>query len=143
MVCGSILSSGAAVMTRSASARMALYASVGPELTSYDVDIEAAALVRRGTAALPANVHYAWPHASGGYLYVASSDSAPGAGSAGDRHHVTAFRVDPASGALTPHGQSIALPTRPIHMTTDIPSEHLLVAFSNPSAIRVYHVHRD
>ena len=74
---------GPAVMPQSASARVALYASVGPELTQYDVDVEAAALVRRGTVTLPANVHYAWPHASGRYLYVASSDSAPGAGSAG------------------------------------------------------------
>jgi len=89
---------------------------------------------------LPANVHYAWPHASGRYLYVASSDSAPGAGSVGDKHHVTAFRIDPATGGLTPHGEPIPLPTRPIHMTTDTPSDHLLVAFSNPSALRVYRV---
>ncbi len=130
-------------MPQSASTRVALYASVGPELTQHDVDVEAAALVRRGTVRLPANVHYAWPHASGRYLYVASSDSAPGAGSAGDKHHVTAFRVDEASGALTPHGHPIPLPNRPIHMTTDIPSEHLLVAFSNPSAIRVYRVNPD
>ena len=130
-------------MPQSASARVALYASVGPELTQYDVDVERATLVRRGTVTLPANVHYAWPHASGRYLYVASSDSAPGAGSAGDRHHVTAFRIDPASDALSPHGQSIPLPTRPIHLTTDIPSEHLLVAFSNPSALRVYRVNPD
>ncbi len=127
-------------MPQSASARVALYASVGPELTQYDVDVDAAALVRRGTVTLPANVHYAWPHASGRYLYVASSDSAPGLGSAGDMHHVTAFRVDEGSGALTPHGQPRPLRTRPIHMTTDIPSEHLLVAFSNPSGIRVYRV---
>jgi 6-phosphogluconolactonase (cycloisomerase 2 family) len=130
-------------MPQSASHRVALYASVGPELTQYDVDVAAAALVRRGTVTLPANVHYAWPHASGRYLYVASSDSAPGAGSAGDRHHVTAFRVDKDSAALTPHGQSIPLPTRPIHMTTDIPSDHVLVAFSNPSALRVYRVNPD
>src|SRR5437016_12359358 len=91
----------AAVVPQSASARVALYASVGPELTQYDFDVEAAALVRRGTVTVPANVHYAWPHASGRYLYVASSDSAPGSGSAGDRHHVTAFRVEEASGALT------------------------------------------
>src|SRR5690242_5948522 len=115
-------------MPQSESARVALYASVGPELTQYDVDVEAAELVRRATVTLPANVHYAWPHASGRFLYVASSDSAPGLGAAGDRHHVTAFRVDEGSGALTPHGQAIPLPTRPIHMTTDIPSEHLLVA---------------
>ena len=63
-------------------------------------------------------------------------------GAAGDKHHVTAFRVNEASAAPTPHGQSIPLPTRPIHMT-DVPSEHLLVAFSNPSAIRVYRVNPD
>jgi 6-phosphogluconolactonase len=130
-------------MPQSASARVALYASVGPELTQYDVDVEAAALVKRGTVTLPANVHYAWPHASGRHLYVASSDSTPGMGAAGDKHHVTAFRIDRASGALTPHGDPIALPTRPIHMTTDIPSDHLLVAFSNPSGIRVYRVNPD
>jgi 6-phosphogluconolactonase (cycloisomerase 2 family) len=130
-------------MPQSASGRVALYASVGPELTQYDVDVEAAALVRRGAVPLPANVHYAWPHASGRYLYVASSDSAPGAGSAGDKHHVTAFRIDPATGRLSPHGEPIPLPTRPIHMTTDIPSDHLLVAFSNPSALRVYRVNPD
>ncbi|HEX3411343.1 MAG TPA: beta-propeller fold lactonase family protein, partial [Stellaceae bacterium] len=124
-------------------ARVALYASVGPELTQYDVDVEAAALVKRGTVTLPANVHYAWPHASGRHLYVASSDSAPGMGAAGDKHHVTAFRIDRASGALTPHGDPIPLPTRPIHVTTDIPSDHLLVAFSNPSGIRVYRVSPD
>ena len=67
-------------------------------------------------------------------LFVASSDSAPGMGSAGNTHHVTALRVEAASGALSAHGDPIPLPTRPIHMTTDIPSEHLLVAFSNTGA---------
>jgi 6-phosphogluconolactonase len=62
-----------------------------------------AALVRRGTVILPANVPYAWPHASGRHLYLASSDSTRGVGAAGDKHHVTAFRIDPASGKLTPH----------------------------------------
>jgi 6-phosphogluconolactonase len=124
-------------------ARVALYASVGPELTQYDVDVAGAALVRRGAVRLRANVHYAWPHVSGQFLYVASSDSAPGMGSAGNTHHVTAFRIDAASGALSAHGDPIPLPTRPIHMTTDIPSEHLLVAFSNPSGVRVYRVNSD
>ncbi len=128
---------------QTASGKMALYASVGPALTQYDVDVEGAALFRRGTVTLPANVHYVWPHASGRHLYVASSNSASGMGPVGDRHHVTAWCIDPASGALTPHGDPISLPTRPIHMTTDIPSDHLLVAFSNPSAIRVYRVNSD
>jgi 6-phosphogluconolactonase (cycloisomerase 2 family) len=120
-----------------------LYASVGPELTQYDVDVDSATLVKHGMVTLPANIHYAWPHASGRYLYVASSNSASGMGPAGDKHHVTAFRIDPGSGALTPHGDPIALPTRPIHMTADILSEHLLVAFSNPSALRVYRINAD
>ncbi|MBO0739619.1 MAG: beta-propeller fold lactonase family protein, partial [Alphaproteobacteria bacterium] len=66
-----------------------------------------------------------------------------GRGPAGHRHHVTAFRIDQASGALIPHGDPIPLPARPIHMTTDIPSEHLLVAFSEPSAIRIYRINQD
>jgi 6-phosphogluconolactonase len=123
---------------------VALYASVGPELTHYEVDVEAGALTRRARITLPANVHYAWPHASGRTLYVASSDSASGIGGVvGTKHHVTALRVDPASGALSPHGEPIALPTRPIHMTLDIPSEHILVAFSNPSGLQVYRINPD
>ena len=126
-----------------ASRKVALYASVGPELTHYDVDVDGAALIRRGTVTLPAGVQYAWPHATRRYLYVATSSSASGYGKAGTEHHVTAFRIDPASGALTPHGDPIRLPTRPIHMTTDIPSENILVAFNNPSALHVYRINKD
>src|SRR5439155_512477 len=83
-------------------------------------------------------------HVSGRTLYVASSDSASGIGGVvGTKHHVTALRVDPTSGALSPHGEPIALPTRPIHMTLDIPSEHILVAFSNPSGLQAYRVNPD
>ncbi len=122
----------------------ALYASVGADLTHYDLDVEAATLTRRATVALPANVHYVWPHVSRRFLYVATSDSASGIGGmVGTRHHVSAYRIDPASGALSPHGAPIPLPTRPIHMTGDIPSEHLLVAFSNPSGLNVYRIDPD
>jgi 6-phosphogluconolactonase (cycloisomerase 2 family) len=123
--------------------RIALYASVGPELTQYDVDVEAATLTRRGTVRVPANVQYVWPHASRQFLYVASSDSASGMGAAGASHHVSAFRIDTYTRALTLHGHAIALPTRPIHMATDIPSQHVLVAFNNPSALRVYRINAD
>ncbi len=126
-----------------ASRKVALYANVGPDLTHYDVDVAGAALIRQATVTLPASVQYAWPHVSRRYLYVATSSSASGYGQAGTEHHVTAFRIDPASGALTPHGQPIRLPTRPIHMSTDIPSEHILVAFNNPSALRVYRINKD
>ena len=88
---------------QTASDKVVLYASVGAELTQYDV--EGAALFRRDAVTLPANVHYVWRHASGRHLYVASSNSASGMGPVADKHHLTAFRIDPASGALTPHGE--------------------------------------
>jgi 6-phosphogluconolactonase (cycloisomerase 2 family) len=123
--------------------KVALYANVGPELTHYDVDVENASLTKKGTVTLPAGVQYAWPHASRRFLYVATSSSASGYGKAGTEHHVTALKIDPASGALTQHGEPIRLPTRPIHMTTDIPSENILVAFNNPSALHIYRVNKD
>ena len=124
--------------------QVALYAAVGPELTHYAVDVEGAALERRGTVTAPANIHYAWPHVSSRYLYIASSDSASGVGGfTGTRHHVTAWHIDRETGALSPHGEGVALPTRPIHMTLDIPSEHILVAFSNPSGLQVYRINPD
>src|SRR6478609_3471161 len=112
--------------------RVSLYANVGPSLTQYDMDVDASTLDRRGTVTLPANVQYVWPHASRRHLYVATSDSASGMGRAGNTHHVSAFRIDADTGALSPHGAPIPLPTRPIHMATDIPSDYILVAFSNP-----------
>src|ERR1700738_5578260 len=87
-----------------ASRRVALYANVGADLTHYDVDVAGAELIRRETVTLPAGVQYAWPHVSRRYLYVATSSSAPGYGGGGTEHHVSAFSIGPASGALTPHG---------------------------------------
>ena len=123
--------------------KVALYANVGAELTHYDVDVAGAALIKHATVTLPAGVQYAWPHASRRYLYVATSSSASGYGTPGTEHHVTAFRIDPASGALTKHGEPIRLPSRPIHMTLDIPSENILVAFNNPSALHIYRINKD
>ncbi len=120
-----------------------LYASVGADLIHFDIDVAAATLTRRGTVSVPANVQYAWPHESRKFLYAASSDSASGMGPAGTRHHVSAFRIDPASGALSPHGAPIPLPYRPIHMATDIPSGHVLAAFNNPPDIRIYRIEAD
>src|SRR2546428_13137539 len=79
--------------------KAALYSSVGPVLTHYDVDVEAAALTKRASVTLPANVQYAWPHASRRYLYVASSSSAPGTGPAGPGAHRRRVPNHPASGA--------------------------------------------
>src|SRR5881628_405256 len=124
-----------AVMTQaqSSSGRVALYASIGPEVVHYQVDVETATLVKRDSVTLPDNVQYAWPHPSRQYLYVAWSN-----GSGADHHGVSAFRIDPVSGALHPHGNPISLASRPVHVTTDIPGTHLLVAYNDPSGVTVH-----
>lgn len=125
--------------------RVALYAAVGAELTEYDLDVDSATLIKQGSVTLPANVQYAWPHPSRQFLYVAwsnggSSYAAPGSGAAsrGSQHGVTAFRIDPVSGALSPHGQPASLPSRPIHLSVDIDGSHLLVAYNDPSGVTVH-----
>jgi 6-phosphogluconolactonase len=142
LVAGGIAAPGLS-SAQPASKKIALYANVGADLTHYDVDVAGAELIKKATVTLPAAVQYAWPHASRRYLYVASSSSAPGYGTAGTDHHVTAFLIDPATGALTPHGAPIKLPTRPIHMSLDIPSENILVAFNSPSSVHVYRINKD
>jgi 6-phosphogluconolactonase len=124
--------------------RVALYANVGPDLTHYEVDVEALTLTRRDTITLPDSVQYAWPHRSRRFLYVATSNTAPGNGAApGNSHHLVALKIEEKSGALALHGVPLALPARPIHLTTDIPSENILVAFNKPSALRVYRINND
>jgi 6-phosphogluconolactonase len=128
------------------SGKVVLYAAVGAELTQYDVDVDGAVLVKRGSVTLPANVQEASPHPSKQYLYVAWSNGGPSnlpTGSPaprGSQHGLSAFRIDPTSGALLPHGQPAALPSRPIHVTTDIPGAHVLAAYNDPSGVTVHRI---
>lgn len=124
-------------------ARLALYANVGPVLTHYDVDLGNATLTGQDSVTLPAGVQYCWPHRNRRYLYVASSSSAGGNAPTGTEHHITTFRIDPATGALRQIGDSMRLPVRPIHMTLDNESQHVLVAFNIPSSLRVYRIDKD
>lgn len=127
--------------SQSVTAKTVYYAGVGPELSLYDIDVAEAALQKRGTVTLPANVQYAWPHPSKRYLYVVSSSGGPGV--AGDKHVANAFRVDPASGALTRHGEPQMLPSRPIHASVDRSGEYLLTAYNNPSNVTVHGIKAD
>jgi len=130
--------------------RGVLYAATGAELTEYDVDAENASLVKRSSIRLPANIPYAWPHPSRKYLYVAWSDggaatAAPGTASVphGQFHGVSAFRIDPSSGALQPVGQSVPLASRPIHLSVDISGTHVLIAYNDPSGVTVHRLNAD
>jgi 6-phosphogluconolactonase (cycloisomerase 2 family) len=119
--------------------KIALYTNVGAELIHFDVDVANAELIKRNSVMLPAIVQYCWPHRNRRYFYVASSENKPGS----SLHHVTAFQIDPASGALTQIGEPLRLPARPINMTLDNESQHILLAFNTPSSLRVYRINKD
>jgi 6-phosphogluconolactonase (cycloisomerase 2 family) len=146
----SALLAGAALAPKSAWAQAAgaktvLYSSAGPDFTLYDIDVENAALTRQSTVTLPGNVQYAWPHPSKKFLYVISTNGEPGGGDApkGDTHVASAFRIDPATGALTKHGPEPRLPSRPIHTSVDATGRFLLIAFNQPSNVVVHRIEDD
>ena len=118
------------------------YASTGPDLTLYDLDIEGAALTRRGTVTLPENIQYAWAHPSRPILYVVSSNGGP-SGLVGDTHCANSLSIDPVSGALRSIGATVRLPARPIHASVDRSGEYLLIAYNVPSSVTVHRLNAD
>jgi 6-phosphogluconolactonase len=117
------------------------YASVGSALARYDLDVDGALLTAHETVTLPANVQYAWPHPSRRFLYVVSSSGGPGL--AGDQHYASALAIDAATGALRPHGEPAALPSRPIHASVDRSGRFLLTAYNTPSNLTVHRIEAD
>ena len=126
-----------------------LYAAVGAELTEYDLDTATAALAKKTSITLPANIQEAWPSPDHKFLYVAWSNggasNAPvnGAAPTGNHHGISALRIDPATGALTMQGQPAKLSSRPIFITVDVPGTHVIAAENDPSMLEVYDIQRD
>jgi 6-phosphogluconolactonase len=126
------------------SSKTVLYASVGPAFTRYQIDIDGAGLSRQSTVMLPANIQYVWRHPSAPFLYVATSNGGSASlGIKGDRHFLSALRIDLGSGALTAHGEPAALASRPIHMSLDRTGAYALVAYNNPSGVTVHRIAAD
>src|ERR1700733_10028479 len=126
------------------SSKTVFYASVGPALTLYQIDIDGAGLTRQDTVTLPGNVQYVWRHPSALFLYVATSNGGSSSlGIKGDSHFLSALRIDPGSGALTAHGTAAALASRPIHMSLDRIGVYALVAYNNPSGVTVHRIAAD
>ena len=141
------LAAVSAQLPADAPTRVALYAGVGEELITFGVDVERATLTRESSLMLPGFVQEAWASPRGTFLYVAwSNGGASYAGSGveprGDRHGITAFRVD-AGGALRQQGPPAPLRSRPIHITGDGPGRYLLVAYNDPSGVSVHTINAD
>lgn len=115
-----------------------LYAAVGSELSTYAVSASPESLTKTSSVKLPFAVQYVWHHPSTRFLYAAWSN-----GMQGDRHGVTAYRVDTETGALSPHGQPIEIRHRPVHLTLDANATHVLVAYNNPSGLSVHNLNAD
>lgn len=124
------------------SSKVALYSAVGDELTHYEVDVERAVLTKRDTISVPANVQYAWPHPSKRYLYVATSNR--GSSPTADLNHLSAYRIDPATGALALHGEPRTLRDRAVHICVDLDGRHVLSGHNLPrSGITVNRIEPD
>jgi 6-phosphogluconolactonase len=126
------------------SSKTIFYASVGPALTRYRIDVGPATLTRQDTIVLPANLQYAWRHPSAPLLYAATSNGGSSSlGIKGDKHFLGALAIDPGSGALTAHGPAAALASRPIHASLDRSGAYALVAYNNPSGVTVHRINAD
>ena len=122
----------------------ALLVSAGACLRSFELDVDDARVEPRGSIDLPANVQYAWPNARADVLYVATSNGGPGgANRRGDRHHVAAVGIDPRTRELALLAQAQPLAARPIHLTTDGDSAHVVVTYNDPPGVTVHRVERD
>src|SRR6187455_2730516 len=121
-------------------AAIAMHAQARPSSATLPLFLYAAEgpLRKTSSATLPFAVQYVWPHPSTKFLYVAWSN-----GMQGDRHGINAYRVDPVTGALSPHGAPIEIRHRPVHLTLDANATHVLVAYNNPSSLSVHTLNAD
>jgi len=117
-----------------------VYAAVGANFRQYSLNMNDGSLTERSTLTLPTNLQYAWKHVTKPILYAACSDGGPG--QAGSQHFVCALAIQ-SDGSLILEGLPTPLPSRPVHMTSDRTSQHLLMAYNAPSALSVHPIRRD
>jgi 6-phosphogluconolactonase len=122
-------------------ATAAFYASIGPVLTRYDADLEAATLTARQSHDFDLDVQYAWRHPALPVFYVVISNGGPGR--TGDINQLVSCKIDPVSGDFKPFGPTRDLRWRPLHISMDRQNAYVLVAYNNPSAVTVHEIRGD
>jgi 6-phosphogluconolactonase len=128
-------SAGTSATDVSAPRPVSAYVAAGAAMTNYTLDDTTGELTRQGCLLLPARVQYAWPHASLPILYAACADRG---GAAAEKPFYLCALLRDEAGNLGLHGDPVVLPERPIHLTTDISSRHVLVAFGGKPGLTVY-----
>ena len=118
------------------------YASIGPELTLYDIDIDGAALIKRGAVTLPANIQYVWPHPSRRYSLRGIEQWRP----AGHGRYASRQRADHRSGdgriAAARRAGGAAVAADPLQRRCRA-AQYLLTAYNNPSNVTVHRLNAD
>ena len=117
-----------------------VYAAVGAHLSQYSLNISDGSLTERSALTLPAGLQYAWRHATKPILYAACSDGGPG--KAGTQHFVCALTIQ-SDGSLKLEGLPTPLRSRPVHITSDRTSQHILLAYNDPSALSIHRIKKD
>lgn len=112
-----------------AARRVIVYSSEGPLLHAQALDAATGALTQTSSVVLPEPVHYAAADRAARFLYVSASDGST-------RHGLHAFRIDPATGALTPHGAPLVPPLgRIIHLSVDPAGRQLVLAHNRAAQL--------
>ena len=123
-------------------AKVALYNAVDDEVTHYEVDVENATLTRRGTVKVPSFVQEGWFHPTQPVLYLTTSNRGPGLKA--DFNHLSAWRIDPASGVLTALGEPAPLPHRAVNVVVDPSGRYSVNAHNLPkSGLTIHHLASD
>ncbi|MBC2665366.1 beta-propeller fold lactonase family protein [Novosphingobium flavum] len=123
--------------------RVAIFNSVGNVVTRWELDAENGTLERRASIAMPSVVQYGWPHPSGQYLYVTSTDSERGSMSiTGSEHYLLALKLDD-DGGLSLHGEAQRLRQRAVHNSVDGEGRYALTCYTAPSHVTVHPIRAD
>lgn len=124
------------------SSRVVLYSAIDDEVTQYDVDVEGATLTRGSSIRVPSFVQEGWAHPSRKHLYLTTSNRGPGLKA--DMNHVSAYRIDSATGGLAPHGQQKPLPARAVNVCVDPSGNYAINAHNLPkSGLTIHRINRD
>jgi 6-phosphogluconolactonase (cycloisomerase 2 family) len=117
--------------------RVVVLSSAREQLHVWRLQRDTGELVHVARVALPEQVHYAVADAGARFLYVSVSDGKA-------RHWVYAFRIDPASGALSEHGAPLVPSAgRVIHLSIDPAGKHLVLAHNQTSTVSSVRLNSD